>query len=449
MPRPGHVLVAGPSRISSGAAAVTARRNRHRRLALRAGAGRLDRRSVDLGPGVAAGTSFVPGRLGRHRGGRAAWRTTRWPSPHRPAVLPSASPRSSWPRSGRSTAGWPDRCAMAALADTPCRAATSPTSGPTPGRARGRSWPTVERPARRHQRVARQTRMPWWASGRCGEAEKALAVALHDNAIQALIATEWTLDRVIADGDDNPAGRGPRHPRPRRQPATPDVRPRPARSPGWSARSPRASTCGPTTAWPRARCRPAGCGARHDEVLAFRTTRRAKRKRPATPRPAGRHGSGRPDLRRSGHPRAPGGAVHDDGRGADPRCSTPGWDGCPRVLSSRARPCSRRRPLLDRADPAGARPWSSTCPGSSGVRRLRPTAPRAAMRRTGRRRSGQQVLLVGLDHRPPAVGHTWLGQDATRVFTVSGDTCRRAPMSTLDSPSAISASTSSSLGDSP
>ena len=37
------------------------------------------------------------------------------------------------------------------------------------------------------------------------EAEKrALAVALHDNAIQALIATEWTLDRVIADGDTNP-----------------------------------------------------------------------------------------------------------------------------------------------------------------------------------------------------------------------------------------------------
>ena len=39
---------------------------------------------------------------------------------------------------------------------------------------------------------------------RVREAEKrALAVALHDNAIQALIATEWTLDRVIADGDDN------------------------------------------------------------------------------------------------------------------------------------------------------------------------------------------------------------------------------------------------------
>ena len=37
----------------------------------------------------------------------------------------------------------------------------------------------------------------------------------------------------------------------------------------------------------------------------------------------------------------------------------------------------------------------------------------------------------------------------TWVFTVSGDTCRRAPMSTFDSPSAISASTSSSLGDSP
>jgi signal transduction histidine kinase len=40
---------------------------------------------------------------------------------------------------------------------------------------------------------------------RVREAEKrALAVALHDNAIQALIATEWTLDRVIADGDENP-----------------------------------------------------------------------------------------------------------------------------------------------------------------------------------------------------------------------------------------------------
>ena len=40
---------------------------------------------------------------------------------------------------------------------------------------------------------------------RVREAEKrALAVALHDNAIQALIATEWTLDRVIADGETSP-----------------------------------------------------------------------------------------------------------------------------------------------------------------------------------------------------------------------------------------------------
>ena len=40
---------------------------------------------------------------------------------------------------------------------------------------------------------------------RVREAEKrSLAVALHDNAIQALIATEWTLDRVIADGDADP-----------------------------------------------------------------------------------------------------------------------------------------------------------------------------------------------------------------------------------------------------
>ncbi|MGZ4703370.1 MAG: sensor histidine kinase [Acidimicrobiales bacterium] len=40
---------------------------------------------------------------------------------------------------------------------------------------------------------------------RVREAEKrSLAVALHDNAIQALIATEWTLDRVIAEGGANP-----------------------------------------------------------------------------------------------------------------------------------------------------------------------------------------------------------------------------------------------------
>ncbi len=40
---------------------------------------------------------------------------------------------------------------------------------------------------------------------RVREAEKrSLAVALHDNTIQALIATEWTLDRVIAEGDADP-----------------------------------------------------------------------------------------------------------------------------------------------------------------------------------------------------------------------------------------------------